>query len=204
LAVTDIGPDPGFAQYKEYFTTYCNKAMPSKGVKRDDLEQRSLEARAKPNGYDGVGMGQQHAATASQPGIYSGSFGTCVGLIVTGTPKKTGGTSRVLAHLAMGSSWADMRNPWLNFANAVDDAGMTNMQGWLYTIDTTLDKDPNYKGDADMVAEAAGLANVYQSVKARLQVLIGSDNSVVVETHSFQNVGEMSVSSSGAVTFSNL
>ncbi|KAH8599750.1 hypothetical protein B0O99DRAFT_590001 [Bisporella sp. PMI_857] len=142
LEVTDVGPDPGFKKYTKYFTTYCKKAVPKKkGIKRDDLEQRSVEVRALPDGYHNIGVGQQLSAK------------------------------------------------------------MTNMKGWMYTVDTTLNKDPRYKEDANMKSRGGGLAKVYTSVKARLQALISTTNFVDAETHSFEHVGEMSVSPTGVVAF---
>ncbi|KAH8600657.1 hypothetical protein B0O99DRAFT_589554 [Bisporella sp. PMI_857] len=137
LAAIDLGPDPGFKQYKKYFQTYCQKPFPKKGSKRDEIEQRGLDGRALPAGYQNIPVAQ-----------------------------------------------------------------LTNMRGWMYTLDTSLSKDPSYRNDPYMKAEAEGLEEVYRSVRSGLETLVGSAHNVFRETHSFQHVGEMSVSPNGAVSFS--
>jgi hypothetical protein len=211
LKVTDLGPDPGYKNHKKYFTTYCSKPYKKKGKREDEdevdpvysvesVDERSLEARAMPAGYTDVAMGAFRGASATEPGLYSGLFGTCVGIVITGTPKTATGKSRFVAHLAMGS-WAEMKAPYATFMEAVIRADMSNMRAWIYQIDTTLAKDPSLRNDPDMQNESAGIASVYKSVKARLQALIGSTHAVAVATHSWEHTGEISVSPAGVPTF---
>jgi hypothetical protein len=155
-----------------------------------------------PAGYTNVAMGQAKGARTTDPGLYSGLFGTCVGIIITGTPKTPTSHSRYLMHLAMGD-WDSVKKPYADFVTAVQASGMTNMRAWLYTIDTTLNKDPEYKNDPDMKNEAAGIAEIYGKVKVRLQALVGA-NPVNVQTHSFTHTGEMSVSQAGVPTFATI
>jgi hypothetical protein len=96
-----------------------------------------------------------------------------------------------------------VKKPYADFVTAVQASGMTNMRAWLYTIDTTLNKDPEYKNDPDMKNEAAGIAEIYGKVKVRLQALVGA-NPVNVQTHSFTHTGEMSVSQAGVPTFATI
>jgi hypothetical protein len=177
-------------------------AKPYKRGKRDEeeVQERSLEARAKPAGYIDVLMGEFRSASAAQPGLYADGYGTCVGIVVTGTPKTPNSPNRIVAHLAMGS-WDVMRPAYAAFMNAVISARMTRMKAYLYTIDTTLVKDPELRNDADMLDESAGVAIVYQAVRSRLMALT---NNVVIVTHSWAHPGEISVSPAGEATFAEL
>lgn len=44
---------------------------------------------------------------------------------------------------------------------------MTNMRGWIYHIDTTLDSDPQYRNDQDMQYQAEGLEDFYCRLEIR-------------------------------------
>ncbi|UNI13574.1 hypothetical protein JDV02_000304 [Purpureocillium takamizusanense] len=146
-----------------------------------------------------VSMGDFDSRKVGESELFSKGFGTCVGVVVTGEPRR-GGPTRFLLHLSLGSDWSEARKKWDEFVEAVEASGMRRMRGYLLTIDTTLAKDPDLANDDDLRSVAEGLEIDYRRVKENLQRLVGRDN-VVHATHGFGKTTDMKVDENNVVTF---
>jgi hypothetical protein len=176
---------------------YCSKAVP-KGGKRDleeDLEKRGLEVRAKPTGYTEVVEDSWLGRTASDAGLWSGSLGTCPGIIVTGTPETTGGITRYLFHMSLqGSKTLDQ------FITEVRNSRMTRLNCILYTVDTRSTNPENrvpYMKDQSASAET----DDYGPIITKLTALCGAGK-VGRRYHMYATTGELSVGPNNAFTAS--
>ncbi len=205
MSVRDLGPAPRVKNYKA-FAAYCSKPAKKKSKGRDvdegiDSEEihrySALQVRAKPADYTEVAMGASKATKATGKGLWSGSFGTCVGVVVTGKPKKSSGFSSFLLHLSLGANWEDIRREWKPFEEAVESENLSSMKGYIYTVDTSLSA-ADVRGDADMEQMATDLEEVYKSLQGALSLLVGGGR-VTRSTHPFSRVGEMQVSPGGVV-----
>lgn len=176
-------------------TSKTGTAKTGKGHKRD------VAARAMPAGYENVGMRKYTISSQSGPGLFSIEFGTCVDIVITGTPKNPGGQDRALMHMLIGTSLASAEPKWADFAKAIKDSGMTNMKGMIFTPNTNKDspemKDP---ANAGLDAFAAGLIPDYNKLAELLKLLVdaGDESKIgtkttVRETHTFARTGELQV-----------
>ncbi|KAK4086051.1 hypothetical protein PCL_06803 [Purpureocillium lilacinum] len=144
-----------------------------------------------------VKTGEFRGCRAGQGRLETRDLGTCVGVVVTGEPHN-GGETRFLFHLSLGQGWSDICRWWSEFVEAVERSGMRDMKGYMFTVDTTLNKDPDFKHNAYMMAEADSLKATYRGIKGKLQDLVGR-GTVVLETHSFRRVGHMEVDENNVV-----
>jgi hypothetical protein len=170
---------------------YCSKAVP-RGGKRD-LEERGLEVRAKPAGYQDVAMGTAIGHTASEAGLWSGGFGTCPGIVVYGTPGTTGGVTRFLFHLSLQSGKTIDQ-----FVTEVRNSRMTHMNCVLYTVDTRSTNSENsdlYMKDMLASAERDG----FGPIVTKLTALCGTGR-VGRRYHKYSTTGEMSIGANNAFT----
>ncbi|KAK3385142.1 hypothetical protein B0H63DRAFT_559823 [Podospora didyma] len=202
-APKELGAAPAIKNYKETFTKYCKgpidlkgkgkgkaaKAKPkAKGKKREDNDSLPPQRRAMPTGARMVKMGDYDFGKRTDPILFSDSFGTCAGVIITGTPNAAGVT-RGLYHVSMEASWDALKPKWNAFVRDVFRSGMTNMKAHFYIIDTSLASDPDYKDDPDMKAWAAELKTGYDQLKKELETGVVGTGNVKVTTHAFDTRG---------------
>ncbi|KAF2176953.1 hypothetical protein K469DRAFT_697597 [Zopfia rhizophila CBS 207.26] len=197
--VTSIGPNPRSKKFQDFITTYCNKPV------EDDCDEptakkRDLDVRAMPAGYNEVKMDSFLAAKASDPGLYTWGIGTCVGIAVTGRSNSNNARVKFLAHIGLGLNAKHVNDRFDELSAAVRGQGLTQLQGWILTVDTSLKSDPQYRNDPDLKQEADNLKKTYDDLQHYLQNLVGAWP-VVHWTHPFSRTAEMQVNPDGSVTY---
>jgi hypothetical protein len=151
-----------------------------------------------PAGFDTVAMGTFASRTATENGLWTGGLGMCIGIVVTGAAGATGAVG-MMAHLSLGADWTEMWKDWDLFATKIEKSGMTNLQGFMYTVDTNANSlDPaDRQYMASMLKE---LESTYRSMKFQLQLRIGFGNPITVKTHPFSQTGVMQIDHTNKVT----
>lgn len=160
---------------------------------------KGLVARVKPDDFEEVKMGEHKSCEPGTAGLWSDGFGTCPGFIVTGRPNSPDGVSCILMHFSLGESLNDKesKDKWADFEKAVRASGMTEIKGLIFTVNTDT-RSREIKGDQFLVETAKALTTDYDTLKSRLKELI-KPRSVVHQTHSFAQVGELQVDRNGNV-----
>lgn len=201
---SDIGKDMRSPEALDTFADHCStpKTPAASKSKRAARQGSSglLHARNKPDGFLTTDMGSTKGTRLGGQGLWSGGFGTCVGVVITGTPRRPGGHSAFLAHLTLGESWDSVRGQWSRLRQAAAYEGLSGMRAWLYTVDTDPHS-PDSQGDRDMEELTGELEHTYTQLEDALQRFIGC-GAVVRETHPFSRVGEMLVTPDGHVEMS--
>jgi len=144
-----------------------------------------------------VKPGEFRGRSAGQERLETRDLGTCAGVVVTGEPHN-GGETRFLLHLSLEQQQSEMSKVWSEFVEAVEKSGMRHMKGYMFTVDTNLNNDPNLMHNAYMMTEAHLLEKEYEHIEGELQRLVGR-GTVVHETHPFNRVGHMEVDENNVV-----
>lgn len=207
MRAATLGSAPAGLSTSDYtkLYKYCGKAWPKTG-KRDTaiLEPRvdfkpADAQEVKPEGKLSGSVGKK---------LWSGDFGTCVGLVVTGTPSKAGGDAEFIAHVTI-PDWSSIRTQFNAFAKDVESAELKDAKGWIYTVDTRSTAE-EVKGDKYMEEQAEDLEKIYQPMYYQLGVLVNEANEksasafnpVTRKYHPWGKPGAITVSGKNAVTFS--
>ena len=161
--------------------------------------RRSLEARGKPDGFLEVNVGATKGTKRGRQGLWSDGFGTCVGVVVKGKPKKPASSSTYLSHFSLGEEWADIQMQWDNMREAVEHSQLEDMEAWIYTVDTDPGH-PDLEGDEEAIAMAESLEDTYKTLVESLQALVQC-GTVTRKMHPFSKVGEIEVSANGKPKF---
>ena len=155
-----------------------------------------IVARAPPAGFDNVSPGANAARTASQNGLWSSDFGTCVGFAVTGTPGTAGGNTRFLMHMTI-PDWTTITAQWTDFAAKVDAARLTGIAGIMYTVDTRSSNTAELT-DQYMKDEAKGLETDYAELwKAFRAMVPGAARAY----HPFSRVGTLQINQQNRINY---
>lgn len=81
-----------------------------------------------PKGFENVPMGYFKGNEASKKILWTCDLGTCVGIVVTGTPQESGKT-RFLFHYSLDYIKSNPQGTWSNFAAFVKASNMVDMKG---------------------------------------------------------------------------
>lgn len=135
-----------------------------------------------------------------RPGVWSRDYGTCPGVVLVGKPKNSNKYKGYLLHMSLGETgegFFKVRQAFNALIDAVSLDDMTDMRGWLYTVDTRPTS-PEMAKFPDLASEAAALEPVYASIFAALERLV--DCGVARrEYHPFGQVGQIEVDPNCAV-----
>ncbi|PWY81713.1 hypothetical protein BO94DRAFT_601737 [Aspergillus sclerotioniger CBS 115572] len=149
-----------FANIKASTSTWERAAKLCKeGYSKRDLD---LHVRTNswppetPSGFNKVDMGEIKGALAPK-GLWTYGLVTCIGLGVTGTQKDATKDARILMHLP--STKKSLEERWGDLLKLVEEAGMTDMEGWMSIPDTENQVPSGWSADlkelTEEVAEAA-------------------------------------------------
>lgn len=198
--VTTPGSAPSGVTAADYtkMYKYCSKAWPNV-AKRDD---NTLKARveSKPTGAIEIVPGQKGSQNANGNILWTGNLGTCMGLVVTGTPTKADGDSEFVAHITI-PDWKTIESQFNSFANYVQASGLKDAKGWIYIVDTRTTA-AEVKGDADMEEEAKVTEELYNPLFYDIASLLNGINEKSTSTFSPMQRVYHPWSSPGAITLS--
>ncbi|TLD28670.1 hypothetical protein PspLS_03467 [Pyricularia sp. CBS 133598] len=168
--------------------------------RRGSIKRFILVPRAKPTGYVEVNMDDMKSAKSNQPGLWTGGLGTCVGIAITG---KAAGNAHVniLSHLGLGTAWAHVNAEVDKLSALVRAYGLTKMDAYVLTVDTSLSSDPAYRNDPDMRQRARDSDETYRPLVHYVGNIIGGQNPVKRLVHPFARTAEITVSSDGNVNY---
>lgn len=100
----DLPDNPRCEEARDAFKEYC-----SSPITEPEKAKKALLARSKPYGYLSTEMGGTKATKKGGQGLWSGGFGTCVGIIIPGKPPRSNGHSVFLSHIGLGDSLDHIR-----------------------------------------------------------------------------------------------
>ncbi|CAI4216004.1 unnamed protein product [Parascedosporium putredinis] len=176
LGILDLLQPPS-GQAVELIAQFCNSAwtrpgQPAKrGAGNGELEPRVIilarDGEVAPKGMKYTQIGQE--------AVWSQSFGTCPGVVLVGKPRNSNNYRGYLMHMSLGGEedgFLKVRKAFNGLINAVEADGMTDLRGWLYTVDTRPTS-PEVLEYPELMNYVEPLEVMYASIWAALQRLVG-------------------------------
>ena len=135
-----------------------------------------------------------------RPNVWSRDYGTCPEVVLVGKPKSSNHYKGNLLHMSLGESgegFFKVRQAFNGPIDAVTLDDMTDMRGWLYTVDTRPTSAEMHQLP-DLAGEAAALEPLYGCIFGALERLV---NCGVArrEYHPFGQVGQIELGPNCAV-----
>ncbi|PKS08154.1 hypothetical protein jhhlp_005430 [Lomentospora prolificans] len=185
----------------ELLNQFCASPWKKPGqASKRGAERGDLQARADPPiGYTEILPGGVDFTQRGRPGVWSRDYGTCPGVVLVGKPKNSNNYKGYLLHMSLGEErgYFQLRTAFNGLIDAVGRDEMTDMRGWLYTVDTRPTS-PELVEFPDLAGEIEALEPFYVSIWGALQRLV--DCGVVRrEYHPFGQVGQIEVDPNCAV-----